>query len=143
MRGLRRLVWLATLSATAASLVVSPASAFVSPGYHASRARRTLVGSWRIVGDRKGGVPEDIDPAVRLDITSATMRRRVGKVVDAHVGQYEVLHEDDTTLDLRVTFEGDVLDVDVLVETSNAMTFYIRSHKDDDERALRLERVEE
>jgi hypothetical protein len=129
---------------TPIALVAPPASAFVSPGYHASRARRTLVGTWRIVGNRKGGVAEEIDPAVRLDITTSTMRRRVGNVVDPNVGHYEVVHEDDSTLDLRVTFAGEVLDVDVLVETPNAMTFYIRTQNDgDEERALRLERVEE
>ena len=125
-------------------LVAPSASAFVSPGFRASRARRTLVGTWRIVGNRKGGVVEDIDPAVRVDITPTTLRRRVGGVVDPNFGRYEILHEDETSLDLRVTFVDDVLDIDVLVETPSAMTFYIRSAKDDDdERAVRLERVEE
>lgn len=139
-------MWLAVLASAFASLTLlpAPASAFVSPGYHASRARRTLVGTWRIVGNRKGGVAEDIDPNVRIDITTSTLHRRVGALPDPNVGRYDVLHEDDTSLDLRVTFVLDVLDVDVLIETPDAMTLYIRSERDDDEeRAIRLERVEE
>jgi hypothetical protein len=147
MLGSRRLpatVVAVALAIAAVSPIAPPAHAFVSPGYHASRARRTLVGTWRIVGNRKGGVAEEIDPAVRLDITTSTMRRRVGTTADPNVGHYEVVHEDETSLDLRVTFSGEVLDIDVLVETPNAMTFYMRLKGDDDEeRALRLERVEE
>ena len=137
---------LAFVASTFASvgLIAPPAAAFVSPGYHASHARRTLVGTWRIVGNRKGGVAEDIDPAVRIDITASTLHRRVGTLADPNVGHYDVLHEDETSLDLRVSFVLEVLDVDVLIETPDAVTLYIRSeHDDDEERALRLERVDE
>jgi hypothetical protein len=143
----------ATVVACALALVASLdaatpiARAFVSPGYHSSRARRILRGRWRVLtmGQSGNGVP--MKDMLVLVIDETTMRFVLLGEDKGPQAEYRILAEDDASLELDVVRHSSTGDehtsADVLVESPDAMTVYILRKGEDKEQVLRLSRIEQ
>jgi hypothetical protein len=130
----------------AAPVVSFDASAFVSPGYRVrSRAHAWILGRWRIVGARMGADVQPIDGEDVLEIGPSTIAHRVGSAPEGETAgetaTYRVVGQDDSGLELAAEIGGDEMRIDVLVESSEAITLYFMRTPEAPEVTIRLERT--
>ncbi|MGZ3420857.1 MAG: hypothetical protein ACXVEF_34245 [Polyangiales bacterium] len=131
--------------ASAALLASSGASAFVSPRWRAHEAslRTAMIGSWQVVGGRhKGSATTSADLDIRLDIDRDTIKISNVAAGFSELAKWSYVGQEGEMVTITVEdTHGKKHEVDVLVETPDALTFYVEDDDGDDEEVIRLERM--
>jgi len=121
--------------------VAAPANAFVVPRWNLARDRRSaLLGTWRTVTYKQQYKTSVMDPGIIIGFDRAVMWvEHSGKT---EKGTWKVVTTDGDLLGLEITDEkGKRHNLDVLVDSSDALTLYLEDDAGDDVETLRLERV--
>jgi hypothetical protein len=134
-----RLLSVALVCATLATAL--PANAFVVPRWNALRDRRgSLLGTWRVVTAKKAFNAAVADPDITISFERAVIWiEHSGK---SEKGTWKIVSQDADLLSVEVTDDkGKPHNLDVLIESPDALTLYLEDEAGDDEEKLRLERV--
>lgn len=135
--------WLSVVLAGATLLSATTANAFVTPSFRGARerGRKALIGTWRALSLKPHNGTPIIEPNLTMSFDPTTLRVETdGKVERA---TWRVLDQEANIVELEVTdTKGKVHDVDVLIESSDALTLYIEDDDGDDELVVRLERLD-
>lgn len=134
-----RFLSVALICVTLAS--AAPANAFVVPRWNLARDRRSaLFGTWRTVTYKQQYKSSVMDPGIVVGFDRAVMWvEHSGKT---EKGTWKVVTADGDLLELEITDDkGKRHNLDVLVDSSDALTLYLTDDAGDDVETLRLERV--
>lgn len=134
-----RFLSVALVCATLAS--AAPANAFVVPRWNLARDRRgALLGTWRTVTYKKQYSLSVADSGIVIGFDKGVMWiEHSGKT---EKGSWKVVTADGDLLGLEITDDkGKHHNLDVLVESPDALTLYLEDDAGDDEETLRLERI--
>lgn len=119
------------------------AGAFVTPGFSGARerGRRALLGTWRALSYKSHNGSQIFEPGITISFEKTTLRVEAeGKIERA---SWRVLDQEGSIVELEVTdSKGKAHDMDVLIESSDALTLYIEDDDGDDDEVLRVERID-
>jgi hypothetical protein len=134
---------LIVIAAIASSMAIAPrdAHAFVSPGWRTLSIHRGIVGTWQLIqvrGESMSLAPEAKSLVLEIGATTirATFEDKTKELL------YESVVDEDGMLALTAYNDsGDRIEADVLIETADAMTIYLKENDDDIGIALHFERI--
>jgi hypothetical protein len=133
--------FLSVALACATLATAMPANAFVVPRWNTLRERRgSLLGSWRAVTYKKQSNVSVADPGITVSFDKAAVW--VESSGKTEKGTWKLVTQDGDLLGVEITDDtGKAHNMDVLVESSDALTLYVADDSGDDDETLRLERI--
>ena len=131
----------AVAATSSIAIVPRDAHAFVSPGWRTISIHRGIVGTWQLIQVR--GESMSIAPEAKslvLEIGATTIRASFEDKTKELL--YETTVDEDGMLSLTAYNDGgDRIEADVLLETADAMTIYLKENDDDIGIAMHFERI--
>ena len=134
---------LMVIASSATTIAIAPrdAHAFVSPGWQRVSLHRGILGTWQLIqvrGESLSLAPEA--KSLVLEIGATTLRATFEDKTKEL--SYETTIDEDGMISLTAYNDaGDRIEADVLLETADAMTIYLKEHEDDIGIALHFERI--
>ena len=140
MRGVR-FVFACACACIVSAATMPSAQAFVTPGWQRVAQQRSILGRWMLLDVRGlGGV--EPPPNLVVEIGERTIRVFMDSDPKSPELEYRSSLDEDGMLVIDASdASGENLEVDVLLETSEAMTVYLRHGDDDTGIAAHFERV--
>jgi hypothetical protein len=135
--------WWSVVLVSAQLLLSTTASAFVTPSYSGARerGRKALIGTWRALSIKAHNGAPKFEPEITITFEKNVLR--VESEGDIERATWRVISQEGSIVELEITdSKGKTHDMDVLIESSDALTLYIEDDDGDDEEVLRVERID-